>query len=167
MEIIIALGHLAGAVLASMLIGLLLAKLANQISKKMFEHGSAERTIKLGSGVAEFDYNKLSPAHLQYLSERYSSELLNNRLSDFIGVIQIIWGWGGFAAQVIVFCFVAWNTFADGLSNAVFAWSLIAISIFTWVVLYVISFICYLLTGRFPGEAKQQRSVVSETMKGI
>lgn len=165
MEIIIALGHLVGAILASILIGLFLAEIANRISKKIFEHGSAERAIKLGTDITELDYNKLSPAHLQYLSERYSSELLSNRLSNFIGVIQIVWGWGGLAVQVIVFCFVTWNTFADSLSNAVFAWSIIAISIFTWIVLYVISFICYLLTGRFPGEAKQQRRVVSETMR--
>jgi hypothetical protein len=77
-------------------------------------------------------------------------------------VIRTVWGWLGLLLQIAVLLGVIWYTFTESAETAVYAWFIVAISLFFWTASVVFSLVCRLLTGRYPGEAKQARKSVAE-----
>jgi len=97
--------------------------------------------------------------------ERFSSELLRNRLSDLCGLILTMWGWLSLLLQAAVLIGVVWYTFTDGTNTAVAAWFIVAIVLFFWITSVMFSLVCRVLTGRYPGQAKQARKMLAEFLK--
>src|SRR5262249_26064052 len=120
-----------------------------------------ELALKLRVPVTELEKEELIPKIVEVQAERFSNDLLRNRLSDFCGVIRTIWGWLGSLLQIGVLLAVIWYTFSDR-SAAVFAWSIVGIGLFFSITAILFSFLCLLLTGRYPGQAKAARKAVSE-----
>jgi len=116
----------------------------------------------LGVAVEELDNKEMAPKLIQLSSDRFSRELLRNRISDLCGAIRTVWGWLGSLLQLAVILGVAWYTFTDNLNTAVYAWFIVAISLIFWVTSVAFSLTCRLFTGRYPGEAKQARKSVAE-----
>lgn len=54
-----------------------------------------EISIALRIPVDEIDNTEHEMRVVQFVAERFSSELLRNRLSDLCGLIQTIWDWLG------------------------------------------------------------------------
>lgn len=161
---LVAIFHFAGAAVAVIAFGLFTLWLAawdgGRVHKLELEYFS----IRLGMAVDDLveKEQQLAPEIFQMQAERFSDELFRNRLSDFAGIVRTGWMWLGTAIQVIVFCTVVFNAFAEGAHNAVFAWSVVAISIFFWVASYAFSWVCRILTGRYPGQAKAVRKAIAE-----
>ena len=124
-----------------------------------------EASVSLGVAVQDPNSEEVSPRLVQFFSDRFSNELLRNRLSDLCGIIITTWGWFGLLLQVVVLLASVWYAFTEGPENAIHAWWALAITVFFWVVSRAFSLTCHLLNGRYPGQAKQGRKSLSELLK--
>ena len=165
MELLIAIGNIVGSILAVLVLGFVTILIASWEAQRNHKQVLDEASIKLGVAVADLDKEELTPKLLQLSSERFSSELLRNRLSDLCGVIRTLWGWLSSLLQAAVLLGVVWYTITEGLDKAVYAWFIVAISLFFWIASVVFSLACRLLTGRYPGEAKQARKSLAEFLE--
>jgi hypothetical protein len=102
---------------------------------------------------------------MKFYAEKFSSELFTNKMSDFFGVIRTLWGWQSIIVQVLILVIVFWYIITSGLDNAVYAWSLVGFSIFSWIINVFMTQSCKILTGRSPGQAKAGRKKADEWTK--
>lgn len=131
---------------------------AGKIEKQTLE----EASVTLGISIEDLDNEEHAPKLLRLSAEKFSTELFKNRISDFCGVIRTAWGWLANIAQALVIITVLWYTITDNTDNAVYAWFIPAIYMFSWLVSVVFSLTCKLLTGRYPGQAKTTRKLTAE-----
>jgi hypothetical protein len=84
MELLIAIGHIGGSILALLVLvlGFITILIASWETDRNRKQALEETAIKLGVAVDDLDNQELTPKLLQLSSERFSSELLRNRLSD-------------------------------------------------------------------------------------
>ncbi|MNP36030.1 hypothetical protein D3C76_1293870 [compost metagenome] len=101
---------------------------------------------------------------IEYMSERFSNDRLSNRLSDLFGWLRAAWDWLGSLLQIGILVGVIWFTVTDALTNAIYAWSIVAIGLFFWIASMLFTFLCRLFTGRYPGQAKQARKRLVELL---
>lgn len=94
-----------------------------------------------------------------YMIKRYSDELAPNRISNFIGILI-----NGASWLVSILCiafyifFICWSIYNSDYSNPFVLWIPISIDIVFQLAFLLISFVCFLLFGRFPGEARKFNS---------
>lgn len=165
MELLIAIAHIVGSILAVLVLGFFIMLIASWETDRNRKQALEETSIRLGVAVEDLDNEELTPKILQLSSERFSSELLRNRISDLLGVIRTMWGWLGSLLQVAVLLGVVWYTITDSLETAIYAWFIVGISLFFWIASVFFSLVCRLLTGRYPGEASQARKAVAQFLK--
>lgn len=165
MEILIAIAHILGSIIALLIFGFVVVLIAGWEQNKIQKQVSEETSVTLGVTVEELDSEELAPKILKLSSEKFSSELFRNRISDLCGLIRTMWGWLGNIIQVIVLLSVIWFTITDSTENAIYAWSVLGIAIVFWLVSVSFSLVCKLLTGRYPGQAKAARKVAAEWVK--
>ena len=113
--------------------------------------------IALGVPVTSLENEELTPRLMEYLSRRYSSELLRNRLADLCGMVRFAWGALAHIVQFIAIAVVGWQMYDSGLDMAIAMWSVPALALFFWVMSAAFSLVCLLFTGRYPGEPKEAR----------
>jgi hypothetical protein len=166
METIIAIGHIVGSIVVLTLVGFASVLIGAWESERNQKHLLEEASIQLGITVEDFNKEEIAPRIIKFASDRYSTELLRNRLSDLCGSIRTGWGWLGVLLQVAILGGVAWYTFADSLGTAVYAWAIVVIALVFWVVSIAFSFVVRLLTGRYPGQAKQARKAIASFASG-
>jgi hypothetical protein len=159
---LMALIHIAGTVAALFAFGILLVWINGWEVERNKSRLLQELAAKLGTTVVQLEADANTSRLVQASFERYSNELLKNRLSDLCGVVRMIWGWLGSALQYGVLAYVLWSAVAENSNNAVFAWSAIGIAVIFWLTSLVFSFACYVLTGRFPGEARAARKSLAQ-----
>jgi hypothetical protein len=157
MSILIAIGHILGAFVGLIMFGLAVLALAAWEAEKIRKTALEELSVEIGIPVSDLEKPEHQPALLRFLSSRFSSELLRNRLSDLCGWIRLGWGWIGLLCQAALFLWVIYLTVTDDLSNSVSAWWVIAVALFFWITSAVFALVCKLLTGRFPGQAREAR----------
>ncbi|SCU98972.1 conserved membrane hypothetical protein [Cupriavidus necator] len=157
--------HIGGAVIALFVLTLAGLWVAAWEGERNAKKRRRDAAISLGISVEELESEAMAPRLVEFCSAKFSSELFRNRLSDLCGVVRLVWGWVGSIAQVIVLVVVVWNTFTDTVDNAVYAWSAVGIALFFWVSSVGFSLICYFITGRYPGEAKQARKALSAVLE--
>lgn len=164
MSAFIALGHIVGALatLAGLSLGLTL--LAGWESKRRITTALEEMSLSLGIPLAALDHAETEVIRFQ--AARFSSELLCNRLSDLCGWVRTGWDWFGVLLQAGALLGAVWYTVTVDLSNSVHAWWIVVIALFFWISSAAFSLICRLLTGRFPGQARQARKMLGEIAHG-
>lgn len=162
---LIAIGHIVGAIIVLAITGIGALILYSWESERQKTVALQEASLLLGISVDEFDNTEHQERILQFSAERYSSELLSNRLSDFCGWIQKCWEWISILFQACILLGVIWHTFTNDLSNGVHAWWVIAIALFFLVLSVIFGYACKLLTGRFPGQARRARKLLAEAME--
>jgi len=165
MEILISIAHILGSVIALFILGLLGMFIAGWEAGMVQKQAIEEASVSLGVSVEALDKEENAPKVLQLSAEKFSTELFRNRISDFCGLIRTMWGWLGNLIQGLVLLAVVWYTVIDNMENAVYAWFVVGIAITFWVASVVFSIICKLLTGRYPGQAKEARKVAAEWVK--
>jgi len=92
--------------------------------------------------VDDLNNEELAPKLLQLSSERFSSDLLRNRISDLCGVVRTVWDWLSSLLQIAVLLGVVWYTITESLDTAVYAWFIVAIALFFWIASVVFSLVC-------------------------
>ena len=165
MTVLLAVAHIAGAVIVLFAFGAGVLVLAGWESERNRKSALDEISIALGIPPDEVASKEYESKVVQFVAARFSSELLRNRFSDLCGWIQTGWGWLGTLVQVGVLCAVIWYTSTDGPSNAVHAWWIVGIAFSFWIASVVFAFACKLLTGRFPGQARQARKLLAEGVR--
>lgn len=158
---LIATAHVLGAVITVIVFGFAVLALGSWEQERNRKAAVQEASIAVGISPDEID----DPAHadklIRFSADRFSSELFRNRFSDLCGIINTAWGWIGTGAQVMVLGLVIWYSFSDS-RVAVNAWWIVVIAVFFWICSVAFSLICKLLTGRFPGQARQARKVLAQ-----
>lgn len=161
---LIAAGHVLGAVSALIAFGLAVLALGAWELERNQKAAAQEASIALGIPSDELN----DPAHaakvIRFAADRCSSELFRNRLSDLCGLIRTVWGWIGTVAQVVVLGAVIWHSISDP-SVAVHAWWIVPIAVFFWITSVAFSYICKLFTGRYPGQARQARKLLAQLVE--
>ena len=165
MDILIAIAHIAGSVIVVILISVISVLISSWELARNQKIAAEEMSLMLGVKVEDLEKEELWPKILEVVSEKFSSELLRNRVSDFCGLIRMLWAWIGILIQVGVLLIVIWFTVTDSIENAAYAWFIVSISIIFGLISVAFSLICKLLTGRYPGQAKQARKEAAEWVK--
>ncbi|MEJ1372597.1 MAG: hypothetical protein RPU32_12560 [Candidatus Sedimenticola sp. (ex Thyasira tokunagai)] len=165
MEALIAIAHILGSIIVVVIFGFIALLIVAWETDRNKKRVAEEMSVSLGVQIDDLDSEELIPKILQFSSEKFSSELLRNRLSDFCGLIRTLWDWLGTLSQAIVLLAVIWFTIIENNENAVFAWFIVGIAVVFWLVSVIFSLVCKLLTGRYPGQAKQARKAAAEWVK--
>ena len=165
MEILIAIAHILGSIIALFIFGFVVLLIAGWEQNKIQEQVSEETSLALGVAVEELDNEELAPKLLKLSSEKFSSELFRNRISDLCGLVRTIWIWLGNIIQILFLLSVIWYTITDSAKNAIYAWFVLGIAMLFCLVSVIFSLVCKLLTGRYPGQAKAARKVAAEWVR--
>lgn len=161
-----AIVHVVGALGMSLAFGILVLVIGAWDQERVQKSRLQSASLALGVPLASIDNDEdLIPRLLQYSSQRYSSELLRNRVSDLCGALRMAWGWLSTLVQVGIVAGVSWSMYTEGAQNGVFMWSVLAVAIFFWLASVAFSFACLLLTGRYPGEAKMARKSIAAVIE--
>lgn len=154
----VAIIHVVGAIVATLVFGILVLIIGGWEQGRVQRRRLQDASIALGVSLAELENDEsLVPKVIQYSSQRFSGDLLRNRLSDLCGALRTMWGWLGTLLQVCIVVGVGWSMYSNGAESAVYMWSVLAVAVCFWLASVVFSFACLLLTGRYPGEAKAAR----------
>lgn len=165
MSAFIAVGHIVGAIIVLVVFGIGTLMLAGWEIGRNQKTALHEASLALGIPVDDLENAEHQERIVQFAAERFSSELFRNRLSDLCGWIQTGWGWISNLLQGIVLLGVIWYTVTDDTSNSVYAWWIVGIALFFWISSVIFGYTCKLLTGRFPGQAKQARKFLAEAVE--
>jgi hypothetical protein len=165
MTVIIAVAHVLGAIIAVFAFGVAVLALSAWELKRNQKAAAEEISIALGIPVESLDNAENATKVVRFTAARFSSDLFRNRLSDLCGWVQIGWGWLGTLLQAGVLIGVIWYSFTDGAQNAVHAWWVVGIAIFIWITSVAFGLVCKLITGRFPGQARQARKQLAEYVR--
>lgn len=166
MAMAMAIVHVVSALGLTVVFGLLVMAIGAWEQGRVHRRRLQDASIALGVPLAALESDEgLITRLTQYASQRYSSELLRNRVSDLCGLLRTVWGWLGALMQVGVVVGVGWYMYTDGAQNAVVMWSVLALAIFFWLTSVAFSFACLLMTGRYPGEAQMARKSISAVIE--
>jgi len=167
MDIIIALAHIAGAVVVWFALGICMLMLTAWDTKRNQQRYLQDFSLHLGRTIEldEVESEENAPELIKFLSDRYSNEHLKNRISDFCGLLKAIWFWIAGIIQVGILGMVAWFSLTENIDNAIHIWWIIPVPIIFTIIGMIFSYICKLLTGRYPYEEKTGRSASEDWIK--
>jgi hypothetical protein len=167
MEVLIGFLHIIGSIITYLIFGYVLMLMNTWERAKILKQIAQEVSVTSGTKISADDLDKEehAPTLMKFYAEKFSSELFTNKMSDFFGVIRTLWGWQSIIVQVLILVIVFWYIITSGLDNAVYAWSLVGFSIFSWVINVFMTQSCKILTGRSPGQAKAGRKKADEWTK--
>jgi len=158
----LAIVHVVGALSVSFGFTLLILWVGVWEQKRARKRRLQDASIALGVPATSLETDdSLIPRIVQYSSQRFSAELLRNRLSDLCGALRTAWGLLGTLLQVGVVAAVGWAMYVDGAQNAAYMWCMLAVAVFFWLASVGFSLLCLVLTGRYPGEAKAARKSIA------
>jgi hypothetical protein len=161
---LIATAHIIGAVVAVFVFGFVVLAIAAWEQERNRKAAVQEVSIALGISPDEIDNPEHAERIIRFSSDRFSSELFRNRLSDLFGLVSTAWGWLGTTLQVAVICGVIWYSLSDS-QVAIYAWWVLAIAVFFWVASVLFALLCKLITGRYPGQARQARKMLGQLLE--
>lgn len=162
----LAMVHVVGALGTSFAFGLLVLFIGVWEQEHIKKRRLLDASIALGVPATSLETDdSLVPRLIQYSSQRYSGDLLRNRLSDLCGALRTTWGWLSSLLQVGIVVAVGWAMYADGGQNAAYMWCVLAVAVFFWLAGVGFSLACLVLTGRYPGEAKGMRKLIAAVIE--
>ena len=149
--------HILGALVVSLVLVFVSLWLKAWDQERIQKRRLRDVSLALGVPLAALDNEDLAPKILQYSSQRFSGELLRNRLADLCGVLCVVWVWSGSFVQLAIVAAVAWQIYESGPENAMFMWAVVAAGLFFWTCNVLFSLACLLATGRYPSEPRLAR----------
>ena len=156
----IAVGHIVGALILSMALGigwLVLAGWDNRRHEKLLLQ---EFCLKFRVPPEQIDNEPYSSKFIAYMTDKFSDEQLKNRISDLCGIIVFCWNILATIVQWAIPLWVIWITVSESKDNAVYIWAIFPVWLFFTVVGVLFVYACRILTGRFPGQAKKARKAL-------
>lgn len=135
---------------------------ALQFGCAYYETSTQERrglSILRAAGIAPED----TVAVKAFLVKRIDPDRFGNRLADFIGIIWTALSWVSGIVVGLIFCYQIYNVFISGDSSSdIFFVGCAIWSVFMFILSFVVSAICKLLTGRYPSEPRNSRKRFTE-----
>lgn len=165
MDILIAIAHILGSIIVFMVHAFALLFIEGWEKNRKRNKFMEEASVTLGVSVDNLEKEENIRKLFKLYSERFSSELFRNRISDLCGLIILVLAWLTNIVQAVVLIAVLWFTVAASIENAVYAWIIPGMSIVTWLTSIVFSLACQLFTGRSPGQAKEARKQLAKWVK--
>lgn len=156
-SVLVAIFHIVGTVVTLVVFGHLVVGILQSLQERNHKRVLQEIATTLGLPMSALEKKVNRPKYVQVASERYSNELLRNRLSDLCGVMLTLWVLIGALIQWGIVGYTIWLLFTEGPSIGLFPWVAVGVAIFFWLASMILLFACYILTGRFPGEARASR----------
>lgn len=158
----IAVLHLVGALLSMLILSTALYLVGAWIDRSNAERVLQDASITLARPLAQLETPEFNPEIIRYFAAKYTDDLMQNRLSDFLGLLLAAFNWLVLLVETVVFVAIAWFSFTDNQGNAVYAWIVPAIAVASFAIAMCIIALCKLMTGRFPGEARRARRGLAE-----
>ena len=167
MAILIGLSHIVGSTVTYLIFGYLLMLLGKRERAATLKQVSAEIFVTSGVKISvdDLDKDEHAPSLMRFYDEKFSNVLFKNQISDFFGVIRMLWGWQAMIVQVLILVIVLWCTVTDGINYLAYAWLLVGFAIFSWFINTLISQSWKILTGRNPGQAKAARKAAAQWLE--
>jgi hypothetical protein len=163
--VLIAIAHIVGAIVVTFAFGFVVLAAAGWEAGRNQKYRLEEMAIAVGVSVEDLGRADLAPKLLEIASQRFTSDRFANRLSDLCGVVRTVWDGLGTLLQILILLAVLWFTFTDNLREAIYAWWIPVVAVIFWIIAVTFALLCRLLTGRYPGEAKQARKGLAEFLK--
>lgn len=165
---VIAFFHVVGAIGLTIAFGVAALMFAAWQQTRIDKRRLQDAAIALGVPVSAIESDEQLTARLiQYSSQRYSSELLRNRIADLCGTLSIAWAWLSNIVQLCVIATVGWLMFTEGEKNAIGMWGVLLLAVIFWLASLTFSFACAVLTGRYPGEPKAARNKIAAVIEKL
>jgi hypothetical protein len=117
-----AFGHFAGAFILMNALGIALIFFSAWVQERRKNTVIADLAVEMGVPEAALDTSEHNEEILKYYSDRYSPELLRNRISDLCGLIYTGWGWLGVFLTWAFFFWVIYVAVTDDASFSIAAW---------------------------------------------
>lgn len=121
-------------------------------------------SIALGIPASTLKKDEPTPEFIGHLSDRYSNDLLRNRVSDLWDATLLIWDLLTHLMLTAVAGFVLWGVATDDKEWANGMWFVPALFLACKCVEAAMVTMCWAITGRYPGEAKRWRKAIAETI---
>lgn len=161
MSIWMGLAHVAGSLVAWFVLGLVFSVIDAKVRTGI---GARELDmIAMRLGVSRNDLDGLSGSSEFKMAalERNSPDLMRNRLSDALGLLSMCVGILGILAIIAAIIATAVVTYEDGAQGLVISWAIPAITFLYLIASLSISAVCYIATGRAPGQASATRKAIA------
>lgn len=158
----LAIVHLLGALIALELLGLGLIRVAQWSDEKNRARAMQDLARALNISPAEIENPIHSARIVQFLSARFDAALLDNRLSDLLGTMQVYWKWAGYLLQYGFLVLVIWHSLTQDKGLSVYAWLVLVIALGVWAFSLLVSWLCLLTTGRYPAQARRTRNKLAQ-----
>jgi hypothetical protein len=165
--VLIAIAHIVGAVLTTIVFGFVVLAISGWETARNQRHRLEELAIGLGVSVNDLGREDLAPKLFEIASQRFTNERFGNRLSDFCAIVRAVWDGLGTLLQIVLLIAVLGSTFTGNLSDAPTAWTIPVAAVVFWVTGTAFALLCKLLTGRYPGEAKEGRKELARYLNGV
>jgi Flp pilus assembly protein TadB len=157
MEVFIAIAHLFGGVLAAFVMSIALALLQLRHQNKTADRALREICVKQGIPFENVEEPKHAERIMKIQLEKFSADHFQNRLSDLIGTLALLFNVVQLMLLTVVAGYIFWVTATEMLSNAPLIWVLLPLQIAFLLVNLLIYVTCRLITGRSPGQARSVR----------
>jgi ABC-type multidrug transport system fused ATPase/permease subunit len=161
-DILIAAVHRLGSIITVLVLYFAIFLFDQWRSVRYQKRIDKEDSFTLGIRLENIEKEENAQKLLELYADKFSSDLLRNRISDFCGLIHLAWGLLAFIVQTGVVITVCWYMITKTTDAAVLAWSILGMLILVCLITWSLSFVCLILTGRFPGEAKSKRKWINE-----
>jgi hypothetical protein len=154
----LAVVHIAGALIALEILGLGLIRFAQWSDEQSRARAMQDLSRALDIPVADIENPAHSARIVEFLSSRFAPDVLDNRLSDLLGTMLVYWKWAGYLLQYGFLVVVLWQAMTHDRAVSVYAWLVLAMSLGVWAFSLLLSWLCLLTTGRYPGQARRTRN---------
>lgn len=161
----IAVAHIGGSIIAILMLGVVALLIGAWHQKRIGNVEMQHIASRIGVTVDDVNDEKHMPQFIDFMSERFSIDHFSNRFSDLCWWVLGAWNWLGLLLQIGLLGWVIWLTYSESAENAIYAWGVVAEALFFWIVGWMFSLLCRLLTGRYPGQAKGVRKGLSEMLE--
>lgn len=159
---LIAIFHIVGTLVVLFIFffvsGLVEQILGRRRYKLIMESAAAELQLGLEDLLNENGKRQLA----KYMAERYGRDKLANRISDAFRPVIMIGEGTSYLVQVVIVIWAAWLAFSEHIAFAQNAWFAVGAAVLLYLVFQLGTVLCYLLTGRGPGEASDARKMIRE-----
>lgn len=157
----VAVAHIVGALVALEILGIGFIQFADWTDTKGRTRALADIASALGIPLAGIEDPAHSTSIVEHLRNRFDPALLDNRLSDLCGTLQVYWKWAGYLVQYGFLVLVMWQAMTYDKSVSVYAWLVLAIALAAWSFSLLFSWLCHVSTGRYPGQARRTLNKLS------
>ncbi len=153
-------GHVFGAILALAVLALFTGWVHQMVTAGMEASDKTKASKLTGIPIDDLENHSLKETLNSYNIQRSDPKLFANRISDLCGTLLSVFLLFSAFAQVI-FIFLGAYFSVRHPELAPIAWASVATAVAAWIMSLVLTFLCRILSGRAPGQARVMRRTLA------